>query len=60
MAEVKISRNTRPARAGAQMGAAIVENVHLLYLNDNALEYLQALAEAVTAELARRKAEAAG
>lgn len=56
--KLKISTTTRPAMAGKQMGEAIVENVHLLYLNDNALEYMQGLVRTVLEEFERRKASA--
>jgi len=54
---IKISENTRLARAGKQMAESLIETVHLLYLNDNALEYLQALIKRLEQEFARRKAE---
>ena len=52
---MKISRKTRPAKAGLLMAQAIIENVHLLYLNDNALEYLQTLTEGLNEEFEKRK-----
>ena len=55
---IKISNNTRVAKAGDSMGKAIVENVHLLYLNDNALEYLKAITGVLNKELKRRKVQA--
>ena len=39
----KISKNTRLARAGKQEAESLIEIVHCFYLNDNALEFLQAL-----------------
>jgi hypothetical protein len=53
--KVKISKNTRVARAGKAFGEAIIENVHLLYLKDNALEYLQTLTGVLNKEFRRRK-----
>lgn len=55
---MKISRNTRPARAGAHMADSIIENVHLMFFNDNALQYLQLLTELLNAEFEARKREA--
>lgn len=55
--EVKISRNTRPSRAGEQMAESFIETVHLLYLDDNALEYLQTFIQRLTQEFDRRKEE---
>jgi hypothetical protein len=51
---MKISGKTRVADAGRSMADAIVATVHILYLNDNALEYLNALVKGLRAELARR------
>lgn len=56
---MKISKNTRVARAGEQMAKAIVEMVHLLYLDGNALQFLQTLLEGLDSEFRRRKALAA-
>ena len=50
-----ISENTRPARAGKAFGATVVENVHLMFLDDNALEYLNALTKVLNKEFRRRK-----
>ena len=38
-----ISQTTRVAKAGKQLGEAIVEIVNILYLNDNAREFLLSL-----------------
>lgn len=54
---MKISENTRPARAGKQEAESLIETVHLFFLNDNALQYLQALIKRLEAEFERRKAE---
>ena len=54
---MKISRNTRPARAGIKMGKAIIEIVHLMYLNPHALEFLNTFIETVNQEFERRKKE---
>lgn len=56
--ELKISRTTRVANAGKRVAEAIIETVHLLYLNDNALEYLQTLTEGLNKEFKRRKKDA--
>jgi hypothetical protein len=50
-----ISENTRVAKAGRAMGKAIIEMVHLMYLNDNALEFLKAIVKTLTIEFNRRK-----
>lgn len=50
----KISKDTRPAKAGKAMGKAIIENVHLLYLDDNALEYLNTLVSTLQKEFIKR------
>ena len=52
---MKISKNTRPYRAGLQMGKALIETVHILYLNDNCLEYLYGLRRIINREINRRK-----
>ena len=36
------------------MGEAIIEMVHLLYLNDNALEFFNAIVRVLTKEFKRR------
>lgn len=56
MKQVKISSKTRVYKAGQQFGKAVVENVHLLYLKDNALEYLFGLLTVLKKEFKRRKA----
>lgn len=53
--KVKVSENTRVSRAGNQMAEAIIEVVHILYLNDNALEFLQAIIKRLKQEFKRRK-----
>lgn len=50
----KISEKTRVSRAGFNYAASIIENVHLFYLNDNALEYLNALLKGLKKEFKRR------
>lgn len=55
--KIKISKNTRTYKAGQQFGNAIIENVHLLYLKDNALEYLFGLLTVLKKEFKRRKKE---
>lgn len=55
--ESVISRNTRPARAGRHMAESIIEMAHILYLDDNALEYLLGAVELLAFELERRKKE---
>lgn len=57
---MKISSTTRVAKAGNAMGKAIIENVHLLYLNDNALEYLQAIVKSLQEEFINRLREVVG
>jgi len=54
---MKISINTRWARAGAAQAAVIIENVHGLYLRDNALQYLGSMLPPLTVEFNRRLAE---
>lgn len=51
---MKISEKTRVAKAGKAYAEAIIENIHLLYLNDNCLEYLNALVWPLQRELERR------
>lgn len=51
---MKISINTKPVRAGAQMGKAIIEMVHLLYLKKNAKGFLKAIIHTLRIELERR------
>jgi len=53
---MKISENTRVAKAGTQMAKAIIEMVHLFYLNDNALEFLQAILKELKLEFKKRVA----
>ena len=52
---MKISKNTRPTRAGKQEAESLIEMVHCFYLNDNALEFLQAIIERLKQEFERRK-----
>ena len=52
---MKISENSRVAKAGKQMAEAIIEVVHILYLNDNALEFLQAIIKNLDREFERRR-----
>lgn len=54
---MKISEKTRPAKAGHKMASSLIETIHLLYLDDNALEYLQGLTRDLNDELERRKKE---
>lgn len=53
---LKISRRTRPAKAGQQVALGIIDTTHVLYLDDNALEYQQGILEPVMKEFERRKA----
>ena len=46
-----ISRNSRPYRAGKQMGDALCEIGNILYLIDNRQEYLSGLKERIEQEL---------
>jgi len=55
---MKISKNTRPALAGVQSAKAKIALVHLFYLNDNALEFLNTFTELMNREFERRKKEA--
>jgi len=57
MTSKNISKNTRPAKAGEQMGKALLETIHLLYLNKNALCFLHSLIETLKVDLKRRKKE---
>ena len=52
---MKISKKTRVAKAGKQLGEAIIEMVHLLYLNDNALQFLNMLISTLEYEFNQRK-----
>ncbi len=52
---MKISSNTRVSRAGQKFAEAVIENIHLLYLDNNALEYIQALTKPLNKEFRRRK-----
>ena len=54
---MKISKTARPAKAGDQFAEAIIEIVHLLYLRDNALQFLSALISRLQTEFKRRKEE---
>ena len=54
----KISRTTRVSNAGSKLADAIIDTVHILYLDGNALEYLQALTEPLNKEFKRRKIKA--
>lgn len=60
MKEYKVSERTRPARAGLQIGEAIVETINLLYLDDNAFEYLQAVIFSLSREMKCRKVKYKG
>ncbi len=53
--KLKISTKTRWAKAGAAQAAVIIENVHGLYLRDNALQYLNSLLPPLIKEFVRRK-----
>ena len=50
-----ISENTRVARAAIRLAEGIIETVHILYLNDNALGYLNALIKSLRKEFNRRR-----
>ena len=54
---MKISKNTRWARADEAQAKVIIENVHGLYLRDNALQYYNAMIPLLVEEFNRRKAE---
>lgn len=49
-----ISQNTRVAQAGKAMGEAIVNIVHILYLDRNALQFLSTLCMVLNTEYDRR------
>ena len=51
---MKISEKTRVAKAGTAHAEAIIETVHLLYLNTNCMEYLNAIIKPLRKELNRR------
>ena len=55
-----ISENTRVARAATRLAEGIIETVHILYLNDNALEYLNALIKSLRKEFNRRRRDGKG
>lgn len=55
-----ISENTRVARAATRLAEGIIETVHILYLNDNALEYLNALIKTLKKEFDRRRKDGKG
>ena len=44
---------TRPYRAGKQLGEAIKETANILYLLDNREEYLQGMKDVIDKEVAR-------
>ena len=50
-------KNTRPYRAGKQMGEALNETANILYLLDNRQEYLEGLKVTIDAELIKVKEE---
>lgn len=54
---MKVSKNTRQARAGKKFAESIIETIHSFYLNDNALQYLQTLIETLNVEFNRRLKE---
>ena len=56
----KITEKTRPAKAGKQMGEALVENIHLLYLDKNAVCYLNSMLKVLLPEFDRRKKDYRG
>ena len=55
---MKISRNTRHARAGIKEAESLIEMVHLMYFKHHALEFLNTFTELVDREFERRKKEA--
>jgi hypothetical protein len=52
-----ISTTSRLAKAGALAAAAKIEDIHLLYLASNALEYLNSFLPPLIADFERRKKE---
>ena len=48
---MKISKNTRPHRAGHQVAEGLCETAHILYLHDNRLQYLQGLIDRLEEEI---------
>lgn len=50
-----ISEVRRPAKSGKQMGKAIIEMVNLMYLDKNALCFLNTITKVLNAEFRRRK-----
>jgi hypothetical protein len=52
-----ISTTSRLAKAGALAAAAKIEDIHLLYLASNALEYLNSFLPPLVADFERRKKE---
>ena len=53
--KLKISKTTRVAKAGIQTGNALIEMVNLMYLNDNALEFLNTIIKTLTKEFNQRR-----
>jgi len=51
---MKISENTRPARAGVLAAKAEIEKANLMFLNDNAMQYLNAMIKGLNHELEKR------
>ena len=52
---MRISKNTRPYKAGIQFAKALIETAHLLYLDKNILSYLIAIKNCLSIEIKRRE-----
>ena len=51
---MKISKNTKPYKAGIESGKALVKSVQLFYLDKNILNYLWAIREVISDEILKR------
>jgi len=52
--DIILNDKSRPAKTGRQMADALISTIHILYLNDDALEYLNALIGKLNKEMERR------
>jgi hypothetical protein len=54
---MRISTTSRVAKAGRLAGLSKIEDIHLLYLSENALEYLNSFLPLLISDFERRKKE---
>lgn len=57
MTQSKTIRETRPYKAGTQMGESLVEMIHLMYQRNTALKYLKGLLDILVKEEHRRNTD---